>query len=437
LREDKQHQPYDRNSEGTEDLSDTKSEVEVPFDAYAKYCYPCMYRIETLTPQREYVQQYTLPPDKRGSVKLRCSKPIPCPQTGKWESIAFVARIRRSVKAPLPICVLSWSARNRAEDGVYGYYWTEEANKLLKLLKTVPEGLLVGVMGYSGQGKTALKMVLSQEMKRFFKEKEPEATLPGEELQVSIPKWDKDVYNYWMEQVKYRRRMKHRRAFFIDTSDYGRKDLRLINRDLTQLSEFWTALRAHGYDVNVVIFLQKELVKAQQHFFLLKMYPLLELPPLKPEEMLASYKQIFRNYTSSAKPTEPFTEEALTLVAQLSKGIFRRLMRYINLTVLNMLQKGKDTVNVEDVKAVITDAVLMQDAELEFSEMFKNETHKQQAVRLLAFLREQREANQKTIAEALGLSEMAISRLMVQLESHGYVKRRRGKHGEWLVSITE
>jgi biotin operon repressor len=240
-----------------------------------------------------------------------------------------------------------------------------------------------------------------------------------------------------LEQIKYRRRMKLRRAFFIDTPDYGRKDIRLINRDLTQLSEFWTALRARGYDANVVVFLQKELVKSQQHFFLLKMYPLLELPPLKPEEMLASYKQIFRNYTSSAKPTEPFIEEALTLVAQLSRGIFRRFMRYINLAVSDMLQKGKDAVNVEDVRNVITDAVLMQDSALEFEDMFRNETHKRQAVKLLSLLRGQIEANQKTMAEALGISEMAISRLMVQLESNGYVKRRRGKHGEWLVSITE
>jgi hypothetical protein len=41
-----------------------------------------------------------------------------------------------------------------------------------------------------------------------------------------------------------------------------------------------------------------------------------------------------------------------------------------------------------------------------------------------------RNESQKTIAEALGLNEMPISRLMIPLESHGYIKRRRVEHGE-------
>jgi len=157
------------------------------------------------------------------------------------------------------------------------------------------------------------------------------------------------------------------------------------------------------------------------------MDPLLELNPLKPEEMLEAYKMIVGSYT-------PFDEQSLSLMAQLSRGIFRRFMRYIRLTVADMLLKGKGIVSVDDVKTIINDDVLMKDAELEFMEMFRNEAHKQQATKTLSFLREQKEANQKTIAEALGFAEAAVSRLVNTLEDHGYVRRHRGEHGEWLVS---
>jgi len=415
------------------------TEIKVPYDRYEDYCSRCEHNVQLLTLLDEYLKQAALFPSERGNVSLSCSKFLPCSETGKWESTVFVARIKRSVKANLPLTVLAWSAKNRAEDGVYGYYYTEEVKRLIELLKTVPEGLLVGVMGYSGQGKTALKRCLTRDLKRFYEENEPKTTETKEseyvtavhtrpDFQVSIPKWDTNVYKYWMEQIRFPLIMRPRKVFLIDTPDYGRKDVRLINRDLTQISEFWTDLRAYGYKANVVVFLQKELVKSQQHFFLLKMYPLLELTPFKPEEMLAAYKQNFGSCM-------PFIEESLTLVAQLSKGIFRRFMRYINLAVMDMLQKDKNVVSAEDVKAVITEDVLMMDADLEFTEMFRNESQKRTAIKILSFLRKNQEVNQKTVAEALGLAEATVSRLLNQLEDYCYVERRRGEHGEWLVSV--
>ncbi len=428
-----------------------ESVIEVPFDSYLKYCSPCMYKGRILMPLKDYLEQYALVPSKRGVIKLLCFKPVPC-KNGRMEATKFVGRfIRRSVKAETAVqkqvrLALEWSSKNRAEDGVYGYYWTGQAKELLSLLKTVPEGLLVGVMGYSGQGKTALKFAFSSALRRFYDKQEPKTVEKVEkdgnstitttetrpDFNVSIPKWDTGVYKFWKEEMKDSFRMNYRKAFLIDTPDYGRKDVRLINRDLTQLSEFWTDLRAFGYKANVIVFLQKELVKARQQFFLLKMYPLMELTPLKPEEMLEVYRKAL-----GAGSLDPFAAESLTLVAQYSRGIFRRFMRYVNMIVLNMVRRGKETVTVEDVKAVITDAVLMQDAELEFAEMFKSESRKRVAVKMLSFLKERGETDQEMIAEALDVDPSTVGRIMPTLEDNGYVKRKRAEHGKWIVSIAE
>lgn len=421
------------------------SEVEVPFDRYLQFCYGCWYNKETDID--EVLRQYTLFPDERGNVKVRCSKYIPCVQSGFWEAeyrLKLVPRrkLRRLTKLDVSRMVLSWASKNRAEEGVHGYYQTKQFQRVLNLLKMVPEGMLVGVMGYSGQGKTAFIRALGHYLKPFYEESEPKVTEEVEEFEggkiirrdtrpdfiVSIPKWDSGVFKRFSAKVHKHSEMKAYKAFLIDTPDYGRKDIRRINQDLTQISEWWSDLRWYGCMANVVVFLQRELVRAQQHFFLLKMSPLIELKPLKPEEMVEFYNNNFNS-------CKPFTEDSLTLIAELSKGIFRRFMRYIQLAIQDMLEKERDVVSVEDVHRVITDDVLMKDMELEFWDMFRSESKKQTAFKIISFLRLNKETTQTQIAEAVGVNEATISRIIPVLEDNGYVKRKRVEHGRWLVSL--
>jgi len=51
-----------------------------------------------------------------------------------------------------------------------------------------------------------------------------------------------------------------------------------------------------------------------------------ELEPLKPEQMLEAYRKRF-------KAIEPFAEDALLTLARMSRGIFRRFLRYIMVTL--------------------------------------------------------------------------------------------------------
>ena len=69
--------------------------------------------------------------------------------------------------------------------------------------------------------------------------------------------------------------------------------------------------------------IQKEMF--HDHFFFDKMEKV-ELEPLRPEQMVEVYRKRF-------KAIEPFTEDALLTLGRMSRGIFRRFLRYIALTL--------------------------------------------------------------------------------------------------------
>ena len=74
---------------------------------------------------------------------------------------------------------------------------------------------------------------------------------------------------------------------------------------------------------NFVIAVQKEMFR--DHFFFDKMEKV-ELEPLRPEQMVEVYRKRF-------KTIKPFTEDALLTLARMSRGIFRRFLIYITLTL--------------------------------------------------------------------------------------------------------
>jgi len=334
--------------------------------------------------------------------------------------------------------ILGWAMRNRAEDTVFDerfYYWTPEAkkifNKLTMLGGDYGDCLLIGVIGQSGVGKSALLKALKWKLMKWFEKKYGS---PGDYQKVLTVKWKPEDFEFYMETFQ------DHHTVFIDMPDYGTKDIRRINKDLNILYEIWRFLRQQyewfeliesdakkRYQVNIVVFLQKELVKRQQHFFLRKM-DIVELRPLKPDELVHAFLMRFEDY-------EPFTRDSLMLIAELSRGIFRRFMRYIQLCLEDMIERNADKVTVEDVENIITDNVLMQDMELEFFDIFRNQRYANYATRIISFLIRKKEADQKTIAEYLNIHPTIAGRIISTLEQNGYVTRERGKRAQWLVKI--
>jgi len=167
---------------------------------------------------------------------------------------------------------------------------------------------------------------------------------------------------------------------------------------------------------NLVIAIQKEMFR--DHFFFDKMEKV-ELEPLKPEQMLEAYRKRF-------KAIEPFTEDALLTLARTSRGIFRRFLRYITVTLHHWETGREGPIDATVVKEAVTVERLAEDMERELAELFPKQSDlRLQAVRLLMHLEESGPKKQTELAEELGMEGYAMSRLLAKLELHRYIIRRR------------
>ena len=209
----------------------------------------------------------------------------------------------------------------------------------------------------------------------------------------------------------------------------------LTAKDLDETYWLWNLLSkllALGENVkpNLVVAIQKEMFRG--HFFFDKMQKI-ELAALRPEQMLEAYLKRF-------KTPEPFTEDAILLLAQMSRGIFRRFLRYVTATLdfaEATRREGAGPIDSDAVREAITTERLAEDMELELSELFpKHGDHRLQAVRLLMRLNESGPVKQTELAEQLGLEPYALTRLLARLELHRYVRRERSGVDK-VVMLTE
>ena len=135
--------------------------------------------------------------------------------------------------------ILKWAMRNRAEESFEEefYYWTPEAKKILNKLALLgtPYGdcLLIGVIGRSGIGKSALIRAIEVELQKALNKYD---SFMGTTFTL---KWSRDFLKRLPESsvcigVPHEFGLSHH-TLLIDTPDYGSKDVRRINNDLTKL----------------------------------------------------------------------------------------------------------------------------------------------------------------------------------------------------------
>jgi len=208
-----------------------------------------------------------------------------------------------------------------------------------------------------------------------------------------------------------------RNTILIDTPDYSKADRRLMAKDLNDIYWLWNFLSGR-IKTNMVIAIQKELF--QGHFFFDKMEKM-ELEPLKPEQMLESYQKRFHGLY-------PFTQDALLTLGRMSRGIYRRFLRYIALTLDYWENKSRprELIDAETVKKAVTAERLAEDMDLELSDIFPKQSDlKLQASRLLLSLSESGPRRQDQLAEEFNLEPYTITRLLQKLELHRCIARRR------------
>jgi hypothetical protein len=206
-------------------------------------------------------------------------------------------------------------------------------------------------------------------------------------------------------------------VILIDTPDYSKTDRRRMAKDLESIHWLWNKIASSG-GPTIVFAVQKEM--SEGHFFLDKANKF-ELEPLQPERMVQVYVRRFQS-------TEPFTEKALLKLAEMSRGIFRRFLRYILLSLDRWECKPDSTEVIDEdllVQAVPVER-LAEDMELELFALFpKHSDLRLLAVRLIMLLEERGERRQSELEDLLGVKDYALSRLLAKLETAHYVTRRR------------
>lgn len=346
--------------------------------------------------------------------------------------------------------------------GDYHYYVTEPVKRLMWRVMRL-HGQLVAFVGLQGTGKTsALRHIYSELHKRFREEASEEDKKEGR-IPVILIKCTKDwqaslkkacmpyIDEYLKEERKQAKEMREKSEFvieeikktkseeraeilewaivalnyanviLIDLPDYSKTDRRLMAKNLSDIELLWEKLSKYQ---NIVISMQKELFKG--HFFLGKM-SVIELNPLKPEELIHVFKTQFPDCNL-------ISDDALILLGQLARGVFRRFLKYLGLTIESFLISNEEPpIDAAYVNKVVTVEHVIADMELELHDLFKNANQRRQAIELLYHLRDRKQMNQKEIAEFLDVSLPTAERLVAKLER--YVNKERGSGREWLISL--
>jgi DNA-binding MarR family transcriptional regulator len=112
----------------------------------------------------------------------------------------------------------------------------------------------------------------------------------------------------------------------------------------------------------------------------------------------------------------------------MSRGIFRRFLRYVTLTLESweILPEPRQPIDPVLVKQTITIYRLTEDMESELVELFPKQSDlRLQAVRLLLLLEESGPRRQTELVKELSIEDYAMSRLLAKLELHHYITRQR------------
>jgi len=369
--------------------------------------------------------------------------------------------MRRSTAEGVRAWASQLAAESRDRDNASRFYVCPKSFfRIMEQLRCT-EGCIIGVVGLQGIGKSSALLALEETEK-----------IRLEQTEVVLFKWqrEKDLYESLLEEnheasqeflQKYREALfntgrvlrkppemymipvrtierlvgknacevlrgrtwldilRRKKDILIDTPDYSRTDKRAMARDLDDIYRLWVNLsKTKGQKPNIVLAVQKEMFGG--HFFFDKMQKI-ELEPLQPEQMIEAYRKHFVT-------TEPFTEEALLTLALMSRGVFRRFLRYINLALEKWSTHPDPGYSIDRVvvKEAVTFERLAEDMEFELAGVFPRQSDApRQAVQLLMELEEHGSLKQSKLVKRLGIKDYSLSRLIAKLEQHRYVQRER------------
>lgn len=234
-------------------------------------------------------------------------------------------------------------------------------------------------------------------------------------------------------------------SILIDMRDYGMKDKRAMMNDLSEIQSLWQILvnRNSNLVPNFVFVIQKELAMSEgvvTHFFLGKSR-IIEITPFSPDELVDYYKQEF----GSVYPFK--SEDELEKLARFSRGIFRRFLRYIKLSLEGAIQTRREnpatneiSIDKDTISKTLDSDELEADWQMDLQIIFPNPRLASIAIDLLIALHKTGPTTQSTLIHVIedkyekeiGISD--ASRILSKLEDYGYVRRKREGNGK-VVSL--
>lgn len=358
--------------------------------------------------------------------------------------------------------ILEWSAMLTSEtEPLYQafpeYVQPKSIESLGASLRHI-KGRMICVSGLQGVGKSTACTMLSHQLKAQHYAALDERDSPYRILMFKFPRdgdWHEAIWKatptakalfeehvHWEIENNKKFRHYHLRkilqpvqTILIDLGDYGRKDARLMNRDLDKIQDLWNVmLELSKPAANLVIFTQKELYKG--HLFLGK-FEHVELKPFTPAELVEAYKKVTAgDETATLDLCYPFEEAALLELARMARGIFRRFKRYIHKCVeAYEIPDKSNLITVDFVRKIITLDEIAADMELQLSDLFSKPEHRMIAIRALENARLNSDLNQTELAERLQVDDATLSRILGKLELQGYIQRRQGEHGEKKLNL--
>lgn len=218
-------------------------------------------------------------------------------------------------------------------------------------------------------------------------------------------------------------------TILIEFQDYDKRSRGQMVRDLKEFQVFWSLITEHDPDscLNIVFAWQRELWGGHFNF---GKFDVVELKPFTPETLARHYEQIG---FQSKNGFEPFTYEALMLIAGLARGVPRWYKKYIRVCLDHLydnLETGNtvDAITEECVRQWITIELLSEDWHRELLEVFpKSMGLRRKAVQVFVHLQQHGSTTQAEIQQLMFGSEssdkMACSRLLAKVEEAGYIAR--------------
>ncbi len=221
-------------------------------------------------------------------------------------------------------------------------------------------------------------------------------------------------------------------SILLDLRDYATSDVRAMTTDLTEIQSLWQRIIEQGSAPNFVFVLQKELAFSSEakvaHYFLGKAR-FFELKPFTPNDLVESYEQEFAS-------TYPFEKTDLEFIARMSRGVFRRFLKYVQLCLETRIQLAgtyEEPISRKTIDMALSDDELNKEWETELRQIFPHAEHWKHASKIIKVLaisgRPFPQSELRNFIELhkgdkiVVIDESDLSRILSKLEEYGYVRR--------------